>query len=724
MDQFFFDDAETISLFMENFPSIVMILDPDTGIILECNQAAVSFYGYSREKLLSMSIFDINCLSRDEVEGEIKRAKERSQNFFRFRHRVSSGDVRDVEVYSIPVTLREGTRMFSIVRDISETVMVERHLEDRTRQLNCLHRLFHLFEGMCEDVNTLCREVEMAVRDAMPFKDRCRVLAQVGEIEQGLLDPSYDRCLGTYSIPGRLPVYVEVSLPDFPDQEGSIFRDQERTLIFMTAEWLARYLERVTVVSELKIAKERTEKYLSMAGAFFLVLDGQGRIMEINEKGASLLGYPRNSLLGRCWFDVALSMDNRADVEGYFYALFSSKHEFEEKFESEVRTFGGDRRTLRWINSPVRNEFGDIKEILSIGMDITDEIDAVKKVEKLTFHDSLTGLFNRNYMEKIKETFFVRDNLPIGIVMGDVNGLKLTNDAFGHAAGDALLKDAGAMLKASCREKDVVIRWGGDEFIVLFPSTGRSVMSRIANRIDDRFSSSEEALNRGALVPSLTIGTAVMENLDEGFEATLKKAEDMMYQKKILAGASWRSSILGSLESVLRERTSETTDHILRVRELARAFASELDLSDDETGRLELLARLHDVGLIAVPVDILMKKGPLDQSEWAVIKRHPEVGYRIARATSSETSSVADEILSHHERWDGGGYPNGLNGEKIPFLSRILSILDAFDVMTHDRTYRKARTVQEALEEIRTCSGSQFDPSLVELFLSMNRMDD
>ena len=130
------------------------------------------------------------------------------------------------------------------------------------------------------------------------------------------------------------------------------------------------------------------------------------------------------------------------------------------------------------------------------------------------------------------------------------------------------------------------------------------------------------------------------------------------------------------------------------------------------------------MGLIAVPVDILMKKGPLDQSEWAVIRRHPEVGYRIARATSSETSSVADEILSHHERWDGGGYPNGLKGEKIPFLSRILSILDAFDVMTHDRPYRKARTVQEALEEIRSCSGSQFDPSLVELFLSMNRLGD
>ncbi|MDD4837017.1 MAG: HD domain-containing protein, partial [Dethiosulfovibrio sp.] len=110
--------------------------------------------------------------------------------------------------------------------------------------------------------------------------------------------------------------------------------------------------------------------------------------------------------------------------------------------------------------------------------------------------------------------------------------------------------------------------------------------------------------------------------------------------------------------------------------------------------------------------------------EWAVITRHPEVGYRIARATSSETSSVADEILSHHEKWDGGGYPNGLKGEKIPFLSRILSILDAFDVMTHDRPYRKARTVQEALEEIRSCSGSQFDPSLVELFLSMNRLGD
>lgn len=721
MNQFFFDDEETLAVFIDKFPSIIIILDSDTGTILACNRAATSFYGYPREKLLSMSIFDINCLSREEVEGEIQIARERAQNFFRFRHRISSGDVRDVEVYSIPITFRGRSCMFSMIRDISETVVVARQLEDRTRQLNCLHRLFHLFEGMCDDVELLCRQVELTVKEAMPFKDRCQVVAQVGAVDQRLFEHNSDRFIGYYSVPGRPSVSVEVSLPGSADG-GSVFRDQERKLVSMAAEWLARYLERVTVVNELKLSKEKTEKYLSMAGAFFLVLDMNGKIIEINEKGSSILGYPRNSLLGRCWFDIAVPSEEKEVVRGYFESLSSGFSDFEENVESLIRVFGGDRRTIKWNNSAIRDHTGEIQEIVSIGMDITDQVSAVKKIEKLTFNDPLTGLFNRNYMEKIRDSFFVQENLPIGIVMGDVNGLKLTNDAFGHSAGDALLRETGAMLKGSCREKDVVIRWGGDEFIALFPRTDRAVLSKISKRIDRRFSCSEEKLDQGALAPSLTIGTAVMEDLEDGFEGALKRAEDMMYQRKILAGASWRSSILDSLESILRERTSETADHIVRVTELARSFAYALDMSDDEVGRLELLARLHDVGLIAVPSEILMKEGALDHSEWAVIKKHPEVGYRIARATSSETSSVADEILSHHERWDGTGYPNGLEGEGIPLLARILAIVDSFDVITHDRPYQKARPLPEAMEEIESCSGSQFDPYLVAVFLSMTKL--
>lgn len=716
MDQFFFDDEETISLFMENFPSMVMIVDPDGGRILGCNQSSVSFYGYSRDTLMSMSIFDINCLSREEVEGEINRARERSQNFFRFRHRVSSGDVRDVEVYSIPITFKEKTVMFSMIRDISETVMVARQLEDRTRQVNCLHRLFRLFEGVWEDLPFLCREVEAAVREAMPFKDRCQVVARVGDVDESSVGLE-DICTGCYVIPGRPPVSVQVSLPG-PVDGGSVFRDLERQLVPMAAEWFARYLERITVIRELRESKERTEKYLAMAGAFFLVLNLNGRIMEINEKGSSILGYPRNSLLGKCWFDVAVPPEEREQVRGYFESLSKGSSEFEENVENTIRIFGGDRRTLRWNNAAIRDENGEVQEILSIGMDITDQVNAVKKVEKLTFCDPLTGLFNRNYMERIRESFFVEGNLPIGIVMGDVNGLKLTNDAFGHAAGDGLLREAGAMLKSSCREKDVVIRWGGDEFIVLFPRTDRSIMAKIAKRIDQRFSNPGNQGDRDFLFPSLTIGISVMESLDEGFEGALKRAEDMMYQKKILAGASWRSAILDSLESILREKTSETVDHILRVTELAKAFGCALNLSDDEIGRLELLARLHDVGLIAVPSEILMQDGSLDSTQWAVIKRHPEVGYRIARATSSETSSVADEILSHHERWDGEGYPNGLKGDGIPLLARVIAIVDAFDVITHDRPYRKARSVEEGLKEIERCAGSQFDPWLAEIFIS------
>lgn len=719
LNRTFLNDTTGMMSFIEGFPVPVMILDSCDGRILGVNGSAVSFYGYPREQFPSLTIFEINCLPKERVLAAIDNVRNGRQNFFRFQHRLFSGEVKDVEIYSLPVSLEEKVVMFSIIRDISDHLYVTGQLEERNRQLRFLNELFHLFEGSSDDMDYLRGEVEDAIKKALPRGMGCGVFVSIGERVPVSCGADCHRCVETYSVAGRPSVTIEAFSPKGTGDDGAPFGDSERSLVFMAAEWFARYLERITVTAELKMAKDRTERYLSMAGAFLLVLDTAWKIVEINEKGASIMGYPRETLLGRSWFDIAVPLEEKERVRSYFDGLYQGGSDFEENVESPVRTFGGEKRTIRWNNSLIRGENGYIKEILSIGMDVTDERRALKEVEKLTFHDVLTGLYNRNYLEKIKPAFFVKGNLPIGIVMGDVNGLKLTNDAFGHAAGDALLKETARLLRGSCREKDVVIRWGGDEFLALFPCTDRSAMTRIVQRIDSRFLNVEDAGERGPMIPSLTVGSAVMERLDDGFEASLKKAEDLMYQKKILAGASWRSAILDSLESVLRERTMENMGHIQRLTEQVRALAKALDLSDDESGRLELLARLHDIGLIAVSSEILMKEGPLGDSEWAVVRRHSEVGYRIARSTSSETATVAEEILSHHERWDGTGYPKGLKGEEIPFLSRILSVVDSFDVMTHDRPYKRAMSVREALDELKRCSGSQFDPYLVSVFVSL-----
>jgi HD-GYP domain-containing protein (c-di-GMP phosphodiesterase class II) len=173
-----------------------------------------------------------------------------------------------------------------------------------------------------------------------------------------------------------------------------------------------------------------------------------------------------------------------------------------------------------------------------------------------------------------------------------------------------------------------------------------------------------------------------------------------------------------SLQQSLQEKSWETEKHTMRLRAIVTRLAKALDLSRAVIDDLALLAALHDIGKIAIPDDILNKPGPLTEEEWTIMKRHPEIGYRIAR-TSPELVSIAEYILSHHERWDGKGYPRGLVGENIPLPARLLSVADAFDAMTSDRPYRKAMSAQQALAELERNAGTQFDPDVVAAFVEM-----
>lgn len=155
-----------------------------------------------------------------------------------------------------------------------------------------------------------------------------------------------------------------------------------------------------------------------------------------------------------------------------------------------------------------------------------------------------------------------------------------------------------------------------------------------------------------------------------------------------------------------------------RTREMAIRLGKALSLSDGDLGKLALLAVLHDIGKIAIPHAILIKPGKLTDAEWEIMKTHTEKGYRIANA-SKELKPIGEYILHHHERWDGGGYPGGLAGEEIPLLSRIITVVDSHDVMVHDRPYHKAMSGKDAEAELRRCSGTQFDPNLVEVFLEV-----
>lgn len=348
----------------------------------------------------------------------------------------------------------------------------------------------------------------------------------------------------------------------------------------------------------------------------------------------------------------------------------------------------------------------------------------VKKRENdilyLSYHDVLTGLYNRTFLEEeIKRLDTVRD-LPFSIIMGDVNGLKITNDVFGHETGDELLKNIARVLKHTCREGDIIGRWGGDEFVILLPKTGNDEANQITKRIIRTFEDLDESYKVEGIVPSLSLGYGIKAFEEEDIFETLKEAEMNMYKRKMLTKDSMYSAILDSMKQALYEKSHETEEHAERLYHICLDIAKSYDLSNDEYSDLELFSMLHDVGKIGIPDYILNYPGKLTDEEMAIMRTHSEIGYRIAQQTPS-LSVVANYILSHHERWDGLGYPRGLKGRQIPLLARILAVADAYDAMTNDRVYRRKLSKEEALIEIQNNSGSQFDPHVVEIFINLNK---
>lgn len=342
-----------------------------------------------------------------------------------------------------------------------------------------------------------------------------------------------------------------------------------------------------------------------------------------------------------------------------------------------------------------------------------------KSISYMSFHDSLTHLYNRTYLEQELKRLDTERQLPICIIMADINGLKLINDAYGHALGDELLIQAGKVLKRSCRQEDIIARWGGDEFVILLPQTTQREAQHICNRIMKESSS----VFVESIPLSMGLGCACKEKNQVAIHDVLNKAEKRMYRNKLAESRSIRSAVLTSLKKTLEEKSHETEEHALRMQDLAMKMAEQKDLLQEEKSKLTLLVSLHDIGKIIISEEILNKPEQLSKEEWKSIIRHPETGYRIARSTE-EIAHVSEEILTHHEHWNGSGYPQGLSGDNIPLLARIMAIIDAYDVMTNGRPYKGAISKEEALQELKECAGSQFDPQLVEIFVEMMQKED
>lgn len=376
-----------------------------------------------------------------------------------------------------------------------------------------------------------------------------------------------------------------------------------------------------------------------------------------------------------------------------------------------INTVAITRDTKARINISGKDE---IKNIANSTNRMLGELEvAYKDIFNLSYSDKLTSLKNRAYVENRFEELDKQGDFNYSIVMGDVNGLKLVNDTFGHKEGDRLICKIGSIMQDVCAKDDTIARWGGDEFTILIIGKENSYSPRLIQNIKDEC---EKVTDFGFKI-SIALGSAEKK---EGInsEEVMNLAEERMYRSKLTEAKSSRNGTVMSLERTLYEKHSETEEHTQRIKELSVKLGKKINLSEDKLSELELLGALHDIGKIGIPDYILMKPGKLTDEEWEIMKRHTEIGYRIAKATL-ELSHVSDEILSHHERFDGTGYPQGLKGNEIPILSRIINVVDSFDVMTHKRVYKDAADIDYAIKELKRCSGTQFDPVIVDEFVNL-----
>lgn len=467
-------------------------------------------------------------------------------------------------------------------------------------------------------------------------------------------------------------------------------------------------------VDELEQSVAENSKYKTLVENAYdgIVLVGKDqRIITCNQAFLSMFGYSVDEIEGSSIEMLHASQETFEEYGSLVYQRAEETGAF--KIDWVFIDKNGIPLFCEVATTAVKEADGSVERFVVTVKNITDRKHDEEKIKFLSFHDRLTGAYNRAYLEEEMRRTSRGRTLPISIIMGDVNGLKLANDAFGHSEGDKLLNAVFGILRSSCREGDLVARWGGDEFVIFLPGVTYKVALEVIQRIKQRCAQGRKGL---LIQPSIALGAAAKTEAGQEINGVVKEAEEAMYKNKLIEGKAARRAIIESLKVTLNERLGESETHIAWFKELTAQFGRAAKLDEDELAKLGLLANLSDIGCIAAPDEVLKKEGLLTEEEEQILRKHVEVGYRIAQ-NSPDLINISEALLSHHERWDGQGYPNRLKGEEIPLIARMISIIHAYDLMIYGRPYRKAIGIKAALEKISKEAGISFDPGLAAIFI-------
>lgn len=424
-------------------------------------------------------------------------------------------------------------------------------------------------------------------------------------------------------------------------------------------------------------------------------------------------GYPRPMLL-----DLITASDD--DISKHYKDIRrEGENLYTEIFSPGV--YDGEGAYI-WVKaSPLFDTDGNRVGAIESIRDISQRKHFEEQLRYLSLHDRLTGLYNRTYFEEEIKRIENGRFSPTGLLVCDVDGLKLVNDTLGHDAGDRLLIAVSRVIEKCFRAGDVVARVGGDEFAIIMVRSPELIVEAASQRV--RKAVDNYNINNPDIPLSLSIGFAVRNEPSLSMNEVFQEADNNMYREKLHRRQSARSAIVKTLMKALQARDFLTEGHAERIQGLVASLGEYIGLPAHRITDLRLLAEFHDIGKVGISDNILFKPGPLDQEEIFEMQRHAEIGHRIA-LSAPDLVPIADWILKHHEWWNGKGYPLGLKAEEIPLESRMLAIADAYDAMTSDRPYRKAMHKSDAITELRRFAGIQFDPCLLNYFIEIIEKSD
>lgn len=468
--------------------------------------------------------------------------------------------------------------------------------------------------------------------------------------------------------------------------------------------WLEKYITDPDLIEkareDLSCRDHVYELAFELGPIPFVMLNSELEIIKLNGKSSELLGHV-----------LSKKIENIVHHESLDSFLHYKKELMKNKDAHQVYLWFFINEEKKYINLSIR----PLKDGLYLGIIIDESFtkETIEHLEVKGFRDYLTGLYNRRFFHEEVQRLDAKRNYPLGLIMADLNGLKLINDAFGHNVGDLMIKEVADVLSVICREDDILARIGGDEYAVVLPRTETIEMEKLLERIQEEVSKRKVA----DVQLSLAVGYSVKTSETEDFNHFFKRAEDLMYKDKLLNSSSQRADIINGILSTLHEKHPREGVHSQQVSQYMLQFGKTMGFGAARLTKVESAGLLHDIGKIAIDYQLLELHRELTEAEEAIVKTHSEIGYRILKNTVA-FGDIAEIILYHHERIDGEGYPRGLRGSQIPLESRMLNICDAYDAMVSNMFYREPYSKEDALKELRACSGTQFDQLLLDIFIT------